>query len=155
MYNDATDVCQRTHIALLNRATTGEAMRIKTFTTAIGTVLAGATLAAVVGGGTASAITPYTDPTTGALGVGLSHSDTVALANSPIPDLVDRIVPANKTGIGLGPGSSLPQANGRLFAPLSAIVGEAAAHPNGYVNVYLLDPNRYHGEVLGVFQHWR
>ncbi|MGV9662529.1 hypothetical protein ACWDUL_30515 [Nocardia niigatensis] len=121
-------------------------MRVRTFVFTAA-ACAGLGLAAMAAG-TASAATPFVIPEVGAAGVELNHGETQALADSPIPALVERYVPRNSLIVGLEPDSQLTQKNGAVFADMPAIIGEAASHPDGSVDVVLAPKG------LAVFQVW-
>lgn len=122
-------------------------MRVRTFALAAA-ACAGLGLAGSAWAGTASAATPFVIPQIGAAGVELDHGETQALAESPIPALVDRYAPHDAVIVGLQPDSTLLENGHAVFADMPAIVGEAAAHPGGSVDV-VLSP-----KGLGVFQVW-
>lgn len=131
-------------------------MKIRTAVTA-GALTAGIALAGVIGGGVASAATPLVEPEFGRIGLSLSNAETAALAASPIPDAISDIVPGSQRWIDLAPGSALTVApDGKLSAPDRVVIGEAAAHPGGYVDVYLADPNHpvNGGFIVQTYQHW-
>ncbi|MFE3223003.1 hypothetical protein [Nocardia sp. NPDC059228] len=122
-------------------------MRVRTFALAAA-ACAGLGLAGLAAAGTASAATPFVIPQVGAAGVELNHNETQALAESPIPALIDRYAPHNAVIVGLQPDSTLIQNGQAVFADMPAVVGEAADHPDGSVDV-VLSP-----KGLGVFQVW-
>ncbi|MFJ9365514.1 hypothetical protein ACIRRA_13995 [Nocardia sp. NPDC101769] len=122
-------------------------MRVRTFALAAA-ACAGLGLAGSAGAGTASAATPFVIPQIGAAGVELDHGETQALADSPVPALIDRYAPRNAVIVGLQPDSTFAQNGNAVFADIPAIVGEAAAHPDGSVDV-VLSP-----KGLGIFQVW-
>ncbi|MDV8005548.1 hypothetical protein [Rhodococcus sp. IEGM 1318] len=131
-------------------------MKIRTLATA-GTLTAGIALIGVLGAGAASAATPLVEPEFGRIGLSLSNAETAALAASPIPDAISDIVPGSQRWIDLAPGSALTVApDGKLSAPDRVVIGEAAAHPGGYVDVYLADPNHpvNAGFIVQTYQHW-
>ena len=130
-------------------------MKIRTVATA-GAVTAGIAVIGVLGGGVASAATPIVQPDHGRIGLSLSNAETAALAASPIPDAVANIVPGSQRWVGLAPGSAITSVNGTITASDAAVIGEAAAHPGGYVNVYLSDPNHpvTGSYIVQTYQHW-
>lgn len=131
-------------------------MKIRTLATA-GTLSAGIALFGVLGAGVASAATPIVEPEQGRIGLSLSNAETAALAASPIPDAISDIVPGSQRWIELAPGSALTVGpDGKLSAPDRVVIGEAAAHPGGYVDVYLADPNNpaNAGYVTLTYQYW-
>ncbi|MGW4243731.1 hypothetical protein [Nocardia sp. NPDC004722] len=122
-------------------------MRIRTVV-ATGVTLTGLAVAGLAVAGTASAATPFVIPDAGAAGLELSPGETQALANGPVPALVDRFVPESAISVGVQPDSRLPQDGDYIYADMPSIVGEAAAHPGGSVDV-LVD-----SEGLAVIQVW-
>lgn len=108
-------------------------MRTRTFVTA--SAFAGLAVAGIIGAGSASAATPFAVPQAGAVGVELNNGETQALANSPLPALVDRFVPKDAVTVGTMPDSQLPQDADYVYAPLKDIVGEAGSRPGGSVDV--------------------
>ncbi|MEV6771731.1 hypothetical protein AB0N05_24210 [Nocardia sp. NPDC051030] len=103
---------------------------------ALTATVSGAVIAGAIAAGTAAAVTPVGYPQYGTYGVELSHGETQALANSPIPALADRFFPGPVISVGTAPGSTLPQDDYHVFAGLPDVVGEAAAHPGGTVDIY-------------------
>ncbi|MDN3460690.1 hypothetical protein [Rhodococcus sp. APC 3903] len=131
-------------------------MKIRTVATA-GAVTAGIAVIGVLGGGLASAATPTVEPDQGRIGLSLSNAETAALAASPIPDAVANIVPGSQRWVELEQGSALTgTADGWLNGSEADVIGEAASHPGGYVNVYLSDPNHpaNAGFIVQTYQHW-
>ncbi|MFI6867512.1 hypothetical protein [Nocardia sp. NPDC050406] len=106
-------------------------MRTRTYVT----VVAGFVAAGIVGAATASAATPFAVPQAGVVGVELNTGETQALANSPVPALVDRYVPKDQVTVATMPDSGLPQDADYVYAPLKDIVGEAGSKPGGGVDV--------------------
>ncbi|MDF3316392.1 hypothetical protein [Rhodococcus sp. C3V] len=130
-------------------------MKIRTLATA-GALTAGIALASVIGGGVASAATPIVQPEQGRIGLSLSNAETAALAASPIPDAIANIVPGSQRWVGRAPGSVITNVDGRASAPDRVVIAEAAAHPGGYVNIYVSDPNNpvTEGYIVQTYQHW-
>ncbi|APB00897.1 hypothetical protein [Nocardia seriolae] len=122
-------------------------MRVRTIA-APAVLVTGFAIAGLATTGTASAATPFVIPQIGAAGVELSPGETQALANSPIPALVDRFAPGPAVSVGVQPDSQIPHDGTYVFADMPTIVGEAAAHPNGSVDI-LVD-----GEGVAVIQEW-
>ncbi|MEC3915390.1 hypothetical protein [Nocardia sp. CDC160] len=124
-------------------------MRVRTIAaTATATAVTGLAFAGFFATGTASAATPYVIPQIGAAGLALSPGETQSLANSPVPALVDRFAPRDFVSVGMEPDSTLPQDDTGVYADMPAIIGEAAAHPNGSVDVVWVDGG------LVVLQDW-
>ncbi|MEC3957219.1 hypothetical protein VMT65_29590 [Nocardia sp. CDC153] len=122
-------------------------MRVRTIA-ASATAVTGLALAGLFATGTASAATPYVIPQLGAAGLALSPGETQSLASSPVPALVDRFAPRDFVTVGMEPDSTLPQDDTGVYADMPAIIGEAAAHPNGTVDVVWVDGG------LVVLQDW-
>ncbi|MFE3190486.1 hypothetical protein ACFXHA_15835 [Nocardia sp. NPDC059240] len=122
-------------------------MRVRTLAataaTATGLALAGSAVA-----GNASAATPFVIPQIGAVGVELSPGETQGLANGPLPALVDRFAPDGAVSVIIQPDSKLPQDADYIYADMPSIVGEAAAHPGGSVDLVV------DSEGLAVIQVW-
>lgn len=100
----------------------------------IASALTGAATAALATG-TSAAATPFVIPQAGAVGVELSPGETQSLANSPIPALVDRYAPHSALAVDVEPNSTLPQDDQYVFAGIQDVVGEAADHPGGSVDL--------------------
>ncbi|GAB0103637.1 hypothetical protein JMUB6875_26100 [Nocardia sp. JMUB6875] len=122
-------------------------MRVRTLA-ASAALLTGFAIAGLAVSGTASAATPFVIPQIGAAGVELSPGETQSLANSPAPALVDRFAPPGAVTVALEPDSKLPQDEDYIYADMPSIVGEAAAHPNGSVDLVV------DSEGLAVVQVW-
>ncbi|GAB4586277.1 hypothetical protein [Nocardia sp. IFM 10818] len=86
---------------------------------------------ALAGAGAATAATPLVGP--GAVGVELSPGKTAALADSPVPAVVDTLVPYDLTTVSLAPSSQLEADDAWRFASLHDIIGETVDHPGGHV----------------------
>ncbi|MBL1078543.1 hypothetical protein JK358_29470 [Nocardia sp. 2] len=99
------------------------------------TAFAGLPAAAVVAAGTASAATPVVVPQYGVYGVALSPGETRALADGPLPALVEHYAPRNIISVSIQPDSALRQENSRIYADMPQIIREAADHPGGSVDV--------------------
>lgn len=106
--------------------------------------------------GSASAAEPIVVPELGIAGVWLTPGETAALASSPLPDLVDAVVPPSSTRVLIGPESALVNPDGSTYASNAQILGEAAAHPDGAAAVFLTNPfdPADPGAVLWVVQDW-
>ncbi|MGC0366986.1 hypothetical protein ABH922_004970 [Rhodococcus sp. 27YEA15] len=130
-------------------------MKIRTVVSA-GALAAGVAMIGVVGAGAASAATPLVEPEYGRVGLSLSNAETAALAATPIPDAIARAVPGSQRWVQLAPGSRITVTGGKVDALEGAVFGEAAAHPGGYVDVYLSDPNHPAnlGHIVQTYQHW-
>ncbi|MVU76177.1 hypothetical protein GPX89_02850 [Nocardia sp. ET3-3] len=122
-------------------------MRVRTIA-ATAAACTGIALAGSAVAGTASAATPFLIPQAGAAGVELSPGETQALANSPIPALIDRYGPRDMVSVDLESDSTLPQTGDAVYADMPSIVGEAASHPDGEVALALVP------EGLVVLQVW-
>ncbi len=131
-------------------------MRITNTLTAAGAIVIGAALATVIGAGFASAATPIVDLPGGKVGLSLSNAETGALANSPIPALVAQAIPGSQRWATLEWDSQYDVIDGKVHASQQQILAEAAAHPGGYANVYVGDPNsaRSGGYIFQIYQHW-
>jgi hypothetical protein len=114
-------------------------------------VAAGVALAGALGAGSASALTPVWAPEAGIVGVDLNHGETTALANSPVPGLLDGFIRAHGS-VDLDKSSILPTGHTVVFADFSDIVAEAALAPNGAIGLGLADPARWNGASILVVQ---
>ncbi|WP_433655500.1 hypothetical protein ACQPW1_32105 [Nocardia sp. CA-128927] len=106
---------------------------------AVATLGIGAGLAAIAvsaGAGQAAAVTPLNIPEFGLYGVGLDHSESVALRNSPLPGLLDPLWRANGVAIVI----PLADEENAYYADFSGAVAASAASPAGEVSVMLLLP---------------
>ncbi|MFI7000071.1 hypothetical protein [Nocardia sp. NPDC050175] len=124
-------------------------MNVRTIVLAATTAATGAVAATVIGAGTASAAVPIAAPDEGLYGVQLSPGETQALANGPIPALINQTVPKSNISVGVESDSNLDQDEGFVYASLREVIGEAANRPNGKVDL-LLAP----GPELVIFQDW-
>ncbi|GAB2546333.1 hypothetical protein [Nocardia heshunensis] len=122
-------------------------MRVRTLAATAAT-LTGFAVAGMAVAGTASAATPFVIPQAGAAGLELSPGETQALANGPVPALVDRFAPDGLVSVVVQPDSKLPQDADYIYADMPTIVGEAASHPNGSVDLVV------DSEGLAVIQIW-
>ncbi|MEV0250221.1 hypothetical protein AB0H76_26735 [Nocardia sp. NPDC050712] len=77
-------------------------MRIRRALTALGLLTAGAAVAGALQCGTAAAASIYADTDEGTFFVALSHGETAALSNSPVPAVLDGIFQSSATVIILG-----------------------------------------------------
>ena len=110
---------------------------------------------ALTGAATASASTPVAQPDQGRIGVSLSHQETAALADGPVPALISKVLPLDRMGAGLNPGSRLYRdAHGGVHASLREVLLESAEHPDGNVIVYLDAPGTHGSRVLDIYEHW-
>lgn len=117
------------------------------------TALAGAALTCAAAESSAAAI--VAQPDQGRIGVSLSHSETAALADGPVPALVSRVVPLSRMGAGLHPGSQIYRdPHGGVHASLRELLLESAAHPDGNVVVYLDAPGTHGSRLLDIYEHW-
>ncbi len=121
-----------------------------------GTTLFTMAAAAVIGGiGTAGAATPIAMPDEGRIGLTLSHDETAALADGPVPALVAMLVPPSRTGAGLRPDTQLYRDdNGGIHATLRQVILEASEHPDGTVTLYLNAPGSRGPRLVDVYQRW-
>ncbi|MBF6331552.1 hypothetical protein [Nocardia transvalensis] len=124
-------------------------MRVRTLLITAATAVSGAAVALALGAGTAEAATPIAYPQVGALGVELNHGETQALADGPVPALIDHYIPGRNVSVGMRPDSQLPQRDNQIFASMRDIVGEAADKPDGNVDLILA-----RGPLLVVIQNW-
>ncbi|MFI9504840.1 hypothetical protein [Nocardia sp. NPDC052566] len=122
----------------------------------IGIAAVAVTAASLVGGAVANAATPLSVPELGAVGYWLTPDETAALAKSAIPDVVDRLVPADRTRVGLADGSRLGAPGNVTFASNAQVLGEVAEHPGGTAAVLLANPfNRVDpGAMVIIVQVW-
>ncbi|NKY88369.1 hypothetical protein [Nocardia veterana] len=126
-------------------------MRKALFGAALLTTLAGTIAAAAQ----ATAATPVVQPDQGRAGLILTHDETGALADGPIPALVTMVVPPNRIGAGLKPDTQLyHDENGAVHASLRQVIQEAADHPDGHVVVMANVPGSHGTRLLDVFQQW-
>ncbi len=126
-------------------------MRTALFGVALLTTLAGTIAAAAAAG----AVAPVIQPDQGRAGVVLSHDETGALADGPLPALVTMVIPENRIGAGLKPDTELyHDQNGNVHASLRQVIQEAASHPDGSVAVFLNAPGSHGTRILDVYQQW-
>ena len=126
-------------------------MRTALFGVALLTTLAGTIAAAAAAG----AVAPVIQPDQGRAGVILSHDETGALADGPLPALVTMVIPENRIGAGLKPDTELyHDQNGNVHASLRQVIQEAASHPDGSVAVFLNAPGSHGTRILDVYQQW-
>jgi len=115
-----------------------------------------AALAALaIGAGSAAAAEPVLDIDQGRAGAHLNHDETVWLASGPIPALVTMVIPPDRMGAGLHPGTMLwRDENGNIRASLRQVIAESARHPDGTVSIFLNAPGTHDGRTLDVYQDW-
>ncbi|MQY18250.1 hypothetical protein [Nocardia macrotermitis] len=125
------------------------------------TLIVGATLTALAGTALTCAATAASagqvvaQPDQGRIGVSLSHEETAALAEGPIPALIGKVVPLNHMGAGLHPGSRIYRdPRGGIHASPRELLLESAAHPDGNVIIYLDAPGTHGSRVLDIYEHW-
>jgi hypothetical protein len=125
------------------------------------TVLLGAALVTALSGLTltdaarAAAGAPIVQPDQGRVGVVLSHDETAALADGPIPALVSSVVPLSRMGAGLHAGSQLERdTHGGVHASLRQLLLESVDHPDGHAIVFLDVPGSHGPRLLDVYQRW-
>ncbi|WP_238845508.1 hypothetical protein [Nocardia terpenica] len=127
-------------------------MRITVLGATLFTTLVGAGCLAC---GTASAAVPIAQPDQGRIGIDLSHGETAAVADSPLPALFAMAVPMNRIGAGIRGDSTLYRdEHGGVHASLRQVILEAANHGDGTVTVYLNAPGTHGSRVLDVYQRW-
>ncbi|MEV6428575.1 hypothetical protein [Nocardia sp. NPDC051463] len=126
-------------------------MRFAVFTAAV--LAAFTTTAALLGAGTAAAAEPIGQPDR--IGVRLSHQETAAIADGPLPALVSMLVPPNRIGAGLKSDTAIyHDSNGNVHASLRQVMTEAASHPDGTITLYINAPGTRDGRVLDIYQQW-
>ncbi|MCC3317521.1 hypothetical protein [Nocardia africana] len=126
-------------------------MRKSVFGIALLTTLVGSVAAATQ----AAAATPVVQPDQQRAGVVLTHDETAALGDGPIPALVTMVVPESRIGAGLKPDTQLyHDQNGNVHASLRQVIEEAASHPDGSVVVMANVPGSHGTRLLDVFQQW-
>ncbi|MFI5778297.1 hypothetical protein [Nocardia sp. NPDC051570] len=123
----------------------------------IGSGVAIGVMATALGAGSASAADFRLDPAKGFAGVYLDHADTAMLANTPVPDWLNRIATPDNSFFNLSDDSRLPlvqEPDGSFWSPATAadVWREAARQPNGRLSVFWLDPARYDGYSFEVRQ---
>lgn len=114
--------------------------------------------ASVVSAGMAAAAQLSPNPGAGYVNVELDHNETAMLANSGIPDWIDQTsTPRNQFVEPAWYSNSQPYQDssggwhsGHTFAELWR---EAAAHPDGYVDLWVTDPLRYSGFTVQLRQY--
>ncbi|WP_198347834.1 hypothetical protein [Nocardia terrae] len=105
--------------------------------------------------GAAGAGVPVAQVDQGRVGVVLSHDETVAIADGPIPAVISMFVPLSRMGAGLQPDTQIYKDDkGGVHASLRQVVMEAGDHPDGTVVVFFNAPGSHGGRVLDVYQNW-
>lgn len=126
-------------------------MRVVLFGVGIAAVAAGA----VAAGGAAAAGVPVAQIDQGRVGVVLSHDETVAIADGPIPAVISMFVPLSRMGAGLQPDTTIYKDDkGGVHASLRQVIMEAGDHPDGSVVVFFNAPGSRGGRVLDIYQNW-
>ncbi|GAB2542571.1 hypothetical protein [Nocardia heshunensis] len=126
-------------------------MRVVLFGVGIAAVAAGI----VAAGGTASAGVPVAQIDQGRVGVALSHDETVAIADGPLPAVISMFVPLSRMGAGLQPDTTIHKDDkGGVHASLRQVIMEAGDHPDGNVVVFFNAPGSRGGRVLDIYQNW-
>ncbi|MGW2662791.1 hypothetical protein ACWCW7_17645 [Nocardia tengchongensis] len=118
----------------------------------VGISLAGAGLGFAIAPGQAAALAPIIEPQNGIyIGLDFNHADTVALANSPIPGMLNQ--PLLSAGAEIDPASRYwyPDRTA-IWGRFSDLVDEAALTPNGSVGLALVDPAQFRGYNIIVAQ---
>ncbi|WP_328388787.1 hypothetical protein [Nocardia sp. NBC_00416] len=109
-------------------------------------------LATGLGGGAAAAAEPVVDPDNARAGVRLNNPETAALAEGPVPALVDHVVPPSRIGAGLQSDTRLYRdENGAVHASLRQVILEAADN-GGSVIVFFHVPGA--PRVFDIYQQW-
>lgn len=125
-------------------------MRVVRYGVGIMAVAAG--LAA--GAGAAQAAVPVIQIDQGRVGVALSHQETAAIADGPLPAVISMFVPLSRMGAGLQPDTTIYKDDkGGVHASLRQVMSEAADHPDGSVTLFVNVPSKG-GRVLDVYQNW-
>ncbi|WP_328406621.1 hypothetical protein [Nocardia sp. NBC_00403] len=126
-------------------------MRFAIFTAAV--LTACTTAAALLGAGTAAAAEPFGQPDR--VGLHLSHQETAAIADGPLPALVSMLVPPNRIGAGLKTDTKIyHDDSGNVHASLRQVMTEAASYPDGTITLYINAPGTHDGRVLDIYQQW-
>ncbi|MFD7844685.1 hypothetical protein ACFV4K_17325 [Nocardia sp. NPDC059764] len=126
-------------------------MRVVRF--GVGIIAVAAGLAAAPG--VAQAGVPLVQIDQGRVGVALSHQETVAIADGPLPAVVSIFVPLSRMGAGLEPDTTIYKDDkGGVHASLRQVMMEAADHPDGTVTLFVNLPGTKGGRVLDVYQNW-
>ncbi|MBO0854923.1 MAG: hypothetical protein J2P18_14315 [Nocardia sp.] len=121
----------------------------------VGAVLSTALAGLIAGAAQADAVTPIVQPDQGRGGIGLSHDETAAVADGPLPALLTEFVPSNRIGAGLRPDTQIyhdPQ--GRVHASMRDVVSEAAQHSDGSIAVLVNVPGSHGTRLIDVYQRW-
>ncbi|RJO72016.1 hypothetical protein D5S18_22800 [Nocardia panacis] len=127
-------------------------MGIRKVVVAVGIALGGA-LAVATGAGAANAVELAGPSPVGINAtIRLDHSDTVALQNSGLVNALT--VPMLGGLYKLDPASAIPDDPRfqRVAVTFRDVVAEAAARPNGSVDILLVDPAQWRGSDLAVEQ---
>ncbi|MFE5283472.1 hypothetical protein ACFRAQ_00685 [Nocardia sp. NPDC056611] len=126
-------------------------MRVVRF--GVGIIAVAAGLAAAPG--VAQAAVPLVQIDQGRVGVALSHQETAAIADGPLPAVVSMFVPLSRMGAGLEPDTTIYKDDkGGVHASLRQVMMEAADHPDGTVTLFVNLPGTKGGRVLDVYQNW-
>ncbi|UFS93410.1 hypothetical protein [Nocardia huaxiensis] len=142
------------HLNRFNRNMLGKSVLIRSV---VAGCFVGAAFTSIFGAGSASAVQLYGphEPGDGPyVGLTLTHDETVAVANSPIPAILDGVIPNSELRYALNPGSTVPVQDSRTDASVSDVVTEAARHPDGIVSLVFTDP-AYYRYQLWIRQYWR
>ncbi|WP_157762219.1 hypothetical protein [Nocardia yamanashiensis] len=122
-------------------------MRIRTVVAALGIAL-GATVA---GAGSASAIQPIINPGNGVYaGFALDEGETVALNNSPIPVVLDRIV-GDRAIFRFSSETHQPFTDYEMYLPVSDVIRDAAGRGGLFALVWI-DPAQNFGQPFRVIE---
>lgn len=89
------------------------------------------------------------------VGLDLTHDETAALAEGPLPALIGMVVPAGRVGAGLHQDTQLYRDDlGGVHASLREVLLESVEHPNGSVTVFLNLPGSRGPRLLDIYQRW-
>ncbi|MFE3192145.1 hypothetical protein ACFXHA_24265 [Nocardia sp. NPDC059240] len=120
-----------------------------------GVGIAAAAIGMMAAGGVASAGVPVAQIDQGRVGVALSHDETVAIADGPLPAVISMFVPLSRMGAGLQPDTAIYKDDkGGVHASLRQVIMEAGDHPDGNVVVFFNAPGSRGGRVLDIYQNW-
>ncbi|MFE3261198.1 hypothetical protein ACFXPS_39780 [Nocardia sp. NPDC059091] len=121
----------------------------------IGVGIVAVTAGLAAGAGVSAAAEPVVQIDQGRVGVTLSHSETAALADGPVPAVISMVVPLNRMGAGLRPDTTIYKDDkGGVHASLRQVIAEAADHPDGSIAIFLDLPGSRGGRVLDIYQNW-
>lgn len=114
-----------------------------------------AAAAALCGTANANAVSPTVNVDDNRVGIDLTHDETAALAEGPLPALIGMVVPAGRVGAGLHQDTQLYRDDlGGVHASLREVLLESVEHPNGSVTVFLNLPGSHGPRLLDIYQRW-